>query len=91
MLTQYRTGVKGLDRIKAHNYYFKEMLGMIVPESQKYLIYAASRGVDIFDPVFNAKVNYGTIKLEDLPADERWRHEAALIMGTDQAKHTCFS
>lgn len=33
-----RQGAYGKDRIKAINYYFKEMVEMLLPEIQKYLL-----------------------------------------------------
>lgn len=36
-----RQGAFGKDRIKTVNYYFKEMVEMLLPEIQKYLIKVA--------------------------------------------------
>lgn len=47
-----RQGVFGKDRTKAVNYYFKEMVEMLLPEIQKYLIKAVQEEEDIFDEFY---------------------------------------
>lgn len=44
-----RQGVFGKDRIKAVNYYFREMVEMVLPEIQKYVIKTAIEKEDFFD------------------------------------------
>jgi hypothetical protein len=44
-----RRGSWGKDRLKAINYYFKEMIEMLLPEIQKYLVKIAIEKSDFFD------------------------------------------
>ena len=44
-----RQGVFGRDRLKAVNYYFKEMIEMVLPEIQKYIAKTALEQSDFFD------------------------------------------
>lgn len=45
---RYRLGVHGKDRIKAINYYFKEILEAFIPECQKFLIYITCENFDFY-------------------------------------------
>lgn len=47
-----RQGVFGKDRLKAVNYYFKEMVEMMLPEIQKYIAKTAVEQSDFFDKEF---------------------------------------
>jgi DNA repair exonuclease SbcCD ATPase subunit len=62
------------------------MLELIVPETQKYLIYAASKNVDIFDQDFIQRVTSGAMQLDDVPEDERWKHQIVKDMMMDEVK-----
>lgn len=53
--------MNGKDRVRASNECFRELLELIVPESQKYLIYAASKELDIFDKTFIDKLGSGDL------------------------------
>ena len=43
-----RQGSLGKDRIKSISYYFKEMVEMLLPEIQKYIIKSAIENTDFF-------------------------------------------
>ena len=47
-----RQGAFGKDRIKTVNYYFKEMVEMLLPEIQKYLIKVAIQSSDFFEKTY---------------------------------------
>jgi len=61
-----RQGAYGKDRIKAINYYFKEMVEMLLPEIQKYLLKITLEKSDFFDTDY---ISAGRIKNES----EGWR------------------
>lgn len=61
-----RQGAYGKDRIKAINYYFKEMVEMLLPEIQKYLLKITLEKSDFFDTNY---ISTGRIKNES----EGWR------------------
>jgi hypothetical protein len=45
-----KQGAFGNERIKAINYYFKQMIELIMPNAFKYLNWAALNNVDLFNP-----------------------------------------
>jgi hypothetical protein len=44
-----RQGAFGKDRVKSINYYFKEMVEMLLPEIQKYIVKISQEKSDFFD------------------------------------------
>jgi len=59
------------------------MLELMVPETQKYLVYIASKGIDVFDHDFIKKVTSGAVRPEDVPEDERWKHQIIMDIKAD--------
>ncbi|CAM5999845.1 unnamed protein product [Sphagnum balticum] len=47
-----RQGAYGRERIKAINYYFKQIMEMSIPDPQRYLTETALKKIDLFDPLF---------------------------------------
>jgi hypothetical protein len=45
-----KQGSFGNERIKAINYYFKQLIELIMPNAYKYLNWAALNNVDLFNP-----------------------------------------
>ena len=47
--SQLRLGATGKERVDAINYFFKQIIDILIPVHMKYLLWAATEGKDLFN------------------------------------------